>query len=726
MTRFYDIVILGDFRFPGGTSTAIAAEIEAQARAGYRTGLLSLKAPLLRFPHPIHPQITAQVEAGRADLLDPDLPVSAGLLLVHHPQVLTHLPAAPLRPTAEHILLIAHHPPYDADGVPFYDWRRIDANAAAMFGRRIPWAPVGPAVRRQLQGLIDGPAVWPRDWHNVLDPAAWRVVCREPGEVPVIGRHSRPDLLKWPATREETLLVYPPTPDFRVRVLGADAGVTRFLDPLPATWELLPFGAVPVQEFLAGLDVYVFFHHPRWVEAFGRTLIEAMASGLPVILPHPFAELFGEAAVYAEPAEVGARVRALHADRPAWAAQSERARAAIETRFSLRQHVKRVAELIGAPVAGRMPRVRPRQRPRTVLFFTSNGVGLGHVTRALAIAKRCGEGIEPVFVTLSQAAGLIEEAGFTTEYLPFHAYLGADVNRWNRHLATELREMVRFYDPCVILFDGNTPYAGLLEAIQAASRAWSVWVRRGFWRSGSGATALEREAAFDAVIEPEDLAEILDHGPTTQQRGRTRRVAPIRLLDSRDLLPRLEARRALGLPETGICVLLQLGSGNNFDFGTVQERAIARLSQVEDLSLALLESPISLELETAPAGVRVLRLFPASAYLHAFEFVISAVGYNSYHELLLSGTPALFVPNEHPMMDDQRARAEHAERMGWSLALRTGDIYRLNAKLAQLLDADERAGMRRRMASLPPTNGADEAARIVREMAFTVRADRPG
>ena len=35
------------------------------------------------------------------------------------------------------------------------------------------------------------------------------------------------------------------------------------------------------------------------------------------------------------------------------------------------------------------------------------GVGLGHLTRTLAIAKRCPPGVEPVFVTLSQGARLL-------------------------------------------------------------------------------------------------------------------------------------------------------------------------------------------------------------------------------------------------------------------------------------------------------------------------------
>lgn len=728
MSRQHDVIILGDLRFPGGTSTAIAAEIEAQARAGYRTGLIALKAPVLRYPHPIHPAIRAQIEAGRAELLDPEAPASAGLLLIHHPQAVSHLPQAPIRVDALHRLLVVHHPPFDALGRPYYDWRRVDRNLAALFGGRVPWAPVGPAVRRQLAALLEGPALWPDDWHNVLDPDGWRAQRAEaPRARPVIGRHSRPDPLKWPATREEALLIYSAAPGPSVRALGCDEAIRSLLSPVPGHWQLLPFGAEPAPAFLASLDTYVYYHHPSWVEAFGRNVLEAMAAGLPTLLPPHFEGLFGEGALYAEPEQVRGALAALHGDAAAWREQGRRGEAVVRERFSLARHAERVAALIGSPVRGgpARPKGRPR-RPRRALFFTTNGIGLGHVTRALAIARRLGPGIEPVFVTLSQGARVIEEAGYPVEYLPFHAYLGADVNRWNQYLAVELGEIFRFHDPSAILFDGNTPYAGLVQALQGAGRAWSAWVRRGFWRPGSGAAALAREGAFDVVIEPEDLAEALDEGPTTQSRGRTRRVAPIRLVGEEGLLPRAEARRALGLPEAGLCALLQLGSGNNWDYAALQERAVAYLARVPGLTLAALESPIGFDPPALPEGVRALRLFPASPYLRAFDFVISAAGYNSYHELLLSGTPALFVPNEHPMMDDQRARAEHAERMGWALSLRAEAIYRLGEKLGRLLDAGEREAMRRRMAALPQKDGAAEAALIVGEMALTARADRPG
>jgi UDP:flavonoid glycosyltransferase YjiC (YdhE family) len=140
----------------------------------------------------------------------------------------------------------------------------------------------------------------------------------------------------------------------------------------------------------------------------------------------------------------------------------------------------------------------------------------------------------------------------------------------------------------------------------------------------------------------------------------------------------------------------------------------------------VLASPISHGPVPDQAEPRVLRVFPSSRYLQAFDAVISAVGYNSFHELMYAGVPSLLVPNEHPMMDDQAARAEHAQRMGWALALRVADVYGLDEQLDRLLDPAERAAMREAMALLPPRNGAADAARILHEMALTMRADRAG
>jgi hypothetical protein len=70
----------------------------------------------------------------------------------------------------------------------------------------------------------------------------------------------------------------------------------------------------------------------------------------------------------------------------------------------------------------------------TILCFTSNGIGMGHLARALAIARRLGPAFRPVVVTLSQAVAACSAFGIPAEHLPHHRYLGYDVQPWNASL----------------------------------------------------------------------------------------------------------------------------------------------------------------------------------------------------------------------------------------------------------------------------------------------------
>ena len=149
----YDVVAIGDFRFPGGTSTAVVEELRAQAAAGYRAGLIQLKGPVLKYPHPFHPGIRRCLDEGIADLLDPDAAIGARLVLAHHPSLFTHLPHRAVRIDAEARLLIVHHPPFDGFGQPNYDCAAIHRHAESVLGGEVVWAPVGPAVRAQFAAL---------------------------------------------------------------------------------------------------------------------------------------------------------------------------------------------------------------------------------------------------------------------------------------------------------------------------------------------------------------------------------------------------------------------------------------------------------------------------------------------------------------------------------------------------------------------------------------------
>ena len=724
--RDVDVLLVSDCRFPGGTGSAIAEEIKAASQRGYSIGIISLEAPNLSVPLPINPRIRTLIDAGRCVLLPPEVSVRARLAIIHNPYVVSRLPHAPTRVRADERFLVVQHPPFSADGTPYYDLTQAQLIAEEILDGRVTWAPVGPRVREQFQGRGDSPPLSDFDWYNVIDTTAWTADRDPPNNGRrVMGRHGRPDARKWPETRETILTVYPEDPRFKVRILGGGPFLKSIMGSYPENWEVLPFNAIDPARFLREVDIFVYYHHPKWIEAFGCAIAEAMASGLPCILPRHFADLFGEAATYAEPENAAQAAFALCEDPAGYRRQSEAARTAAASRFSHDTHVRRLQKLIGEPrtkLATTQPlKVFAGAPARRAIFVSINGVGMGHLTRLLAIARRLPESIQPIFVTMSQAIGVVREFGYLAEYIPFHEHLHCDVRAWNRFLTQELNEIIRFYDAKVLLFDGNAAFQGVIDACDANPNVWSVWCRRAMWQPGVGATFIEREKHFDAVLEPQELAEDFDTGLTRHSRGRARVVGPIRLLDDHELLPREVARRELGLEGSGPAVLVQLGSGNNFRYDVAQWRLFESLRERGDVQVVAAEWLMAKRSLDAGGQIRAIRTYPLSRYFRAFDASISAVGYNSYHELVHAKIPTLFIPNENPRQDNQLARARFAERHGFGICVRTQEVYRLRRALDRLLDPAECQLMAEACARFARSNGAVEAAKMIEELAFMLR-----
>ena len=343
---------------------------------------------------------------------------------------------------------------------------------------------------------------------------------------------------------------------------------------------------------------------------------------------------------------------------------------------------------------------------RRILFTTSNGTGLGHLTRSMAIARRLGAEIEPLFLTLSAAAPVVREMGYPVEYVPSYATPGSGNDyRWSRRLRARLRAVIAEADPAVIVFDGTHPYEALLGAL--GSEGVAVWCRRPLWRAGSSRVPLGRAGAFDAVLEPGELAESEDRGPTVAHRDGAHRVGPIVLLERAELLDRAAAEAELGLEPGRTNVLVALGQGEEVRGATA--RTLEHLAGRAGVQVAALSSTLA-SVDAVPDGVVQLRAtYPMSRYFAAFDAAVAAAGYNAFHELVALGVPSLFVPMRRDT-DDQAARARWAERAGVGLGSEGPADPALEAQLDRLLDPGERAALAARLADLPRPRGAAEAA----------------
>jgi len=348
---------------------------------------------------------------------------------------------------------------------------------------------------------------------------------------------------------------------------------------------------------------------------------------------------------------------------------------------------------------------------RKVLFATSNGTGLGHLNRAMAIARRLPATYESRIFTLSQAAPVVARQGFEVDYLASYRRPSSGTDRaWNLRLRATLEALLADHDPDVVVFDGVHPYRALTHVLSSRGAPPSIWCRRPLWRRDTPAASLHREGAFDAILEPGELAASSDRGPTVALRGHAVRVDPIVYLDPGELLDRRAAAAELGLDPDRRTALVALGQGGEVDAAVA--RSLAALAEDPDLQVAALRSTIASGLEVPPGVVLLDATFPMSRYFSAFDIAISAAGYNAFHELIAFAVPTLFVPMSRNT-DDQFARARWADQHEVGLAVGGAGDPTLEERVRELREPGTAARLRERCQELPAGNGATSAAALV-------------
>lgn len=352
----------------------------------------------------------------------------------------------------------------------------------------------------------------------------------------------------------------------------------------------------------------------------------------------------------------------------------------------------------------------------SILLITSNGFGMGHLVRQLAIARAMPADARCTLMTLSQAAPVALAAGASLEYCPSYTSPWLTKRMWHRgYLRDRILALAAEVRPDVIAFDGVVPYPGLLAALKRLP-ARRVWFRRGVWRRDAATAPLAYSSFFDLIIEPGDVGHACDEGPTAHRTDATR-VGVITDAGQDALLPRTDAAEHLGIDPQRPVVLFNVGSNTIPGLADIQRTLLS----TEPWQVLSTKDALGRE-RSGDGGVTAIHgLFPLHPYLSAVDLAVTSVGYNAAHEFLGAGVPTILVPANNAT-DDQRARAEAIARAGAGVVVSSDDPAALQSELTRIMGEPHlRSAMRSAAMSVRDTwrDGAADAVDLLMAQAHS-------
>ena len=359
----------------------------------------------------------------------------------------------------------------------------------------------------------------------------------------------------------------------------------------------------------------------------------------------------------------------------------------------------------------------------TIILATSNGIGMGHLARATAVAEELKDVARPILVSV--AGGIAEipsTTGIPCEYIPGKTRRWMPAHRWDRYFRDRLIAIADETGASVISFDGVVPYPGFIATKLKRPDLTIVWVRRGLWQRNLLRFALPFQSHLvDLIIEPGDIARAYDHGPTSKRNDATL-TSPVSLYSKARALSREDARKVLGLDASRPTVLVQLGTGDS-DMNEKMRAALTGLVGWNGLQVVLTKNPVDAQGKSlVPEGldIKVQRYFPLANVLAAFDGAIAATGYNSVHELLPAQIPTVLISNIRGT-DDQDARAKWCHDHGYALRADHANLVDITATVAKLTDAAIRHNLQSKCAELSNTKGGSEIAQKLLSLATSAK-----
>lgn len=313
-----DVTIATDLRFPGGNASSSMDEIAFFTANGLTVSVIHCpidgdlgKTTSDRYL-PWRDKITNWSRVGS---------ISTKVLICRHPGVALSSAFRKIASftTANDAFVVVNNSYLRENGTLIYDRARLLSLAQDLKAGSVTFCPISATIRAELRDAANKSKADIRfsatDWNPTFDLLNYYNAPKARMAVPFrIGRHGRDAPEKWHEDPVRLLQAYPDNGDFRNIMLGGAAQVGKILGTVPSNWTVHEFGEIEPRDYLCNLDAFVYFPHSARIEAFGRTVVEAMLAGVPVILPRNFEPTFDDLPIYASPGQVEGIVRMLGAN----------------------------------------------------------------------------------------------------------------------------------------------------------------------------------------------------------------------------------------------------------------------------------------------------------------------------------------------------------------------------------------------------------------------------
>lgn len=341
--------------------------------------------------------------------------------------------------------------------------------------------------------------------------------------------------------------------------------------------------------------------------------------------------------------------------------------------------------------------MRARTSPLRILCYAVNGLGLGHLTRLVAICRQIRRlttvldiPTEIVFLTSSEGEALAGLHGFATFKIPSKTQAnacGLDPYRYRKIARQWIWNAANLISPDLLLVDtfpagSFNELPGLLDL-----GTKNVFIYRNVRPEVASQPTFQSALGLYQLILQLDEGE----GSTTTHivpealEDRVTTVGPVLLRSATETFDRTTARELLGLPAAGQAVYLSTGGGGDRDAELLLRDLVTAAAALPDVHFVIGAGLLYRGREWAAPNVSWTRRPVLVECFRAFNAAITAGGFNTVWELMHCGVPCLFLPLLRGW-DDQEARVARCVEAGAGMRLPSREPEVVAATLRELLN----------------------------------------